>query len=148
MDYAAIGGIAKCVADGRNVGAAPLTDPVVLRDLFRNIVAENGELASEVVVNSSDLFLQIRGRVVATDKRGMSVGINGITLREYSCAEQSRGVRSDHAGRNLVAGERRSLHDSCGSSATRAIGKENARCNLCGSRNIDHRGVGAEVTAI
>jgi len=51
----------QCVADGRNSCAAPLADPVVLRDLFRNIVAENGELASEVVVNSSDLFLQIVG---------------------------------------------------------------------------------------
>ena len=78
MDHAAVRRVAERVADRRNVCAAPLADSKALRNLLRDEVSEDRELAVEVVVDANDLFPQIRGRVVAADKRGLSVGIYGI----------------------------------------------------------------------
>src|SRR4029077_10986967 len=84
VDNGAIRRVAESVADGRNVGAAPLTDPEALRDLFGDVMAKHRKLAAEVVIDADNLFLQIRGRFVAADKRGPPVRINGVGLGENS----------------------------------------------------------------
>src|SRR5690349_16741284 len=111
-------------------------------------MAEHGKLAAEVVIDADNLFLEIRGRVVAADKRRTAVGIHSIRLGENSRIEQRRGVSRNHAGWNDVARERRSLHNSRGSYAAGAIGKEDVRSNLRGARNVDDGGIGTEITTI
>ena len=51
-------------------------------------MSKNGELAAEIVVDADNLFPQIRGRVVATDKRWAPLGVDRIALRENASAYQ------------------------------------------------------------
>ena len=61
--------IAKSVADGWDVVTTPLARSEGLTDLFSDEVSEHRKLVGEIVIDSDDLFLQIRRRVVAADER-------------------------------------------------------------------------------
>ena len=62
MDDGAIGRVAEIVADRGNVVSAPLAGCESLGDLFGDVMAEDGELAGEIMVDADDLFPQICGQ--------------------------------------------------------------------------------------
>ena len=85
VDNRAVGRITEGIADCGNVGAAPLADRVTLRDLLGNVMSEDGEFVSEVVVDANDFFPQVRRSTRAAEEL---VSCRGF--RENACVRKSR----------------------------------------------------------
>ena len=122
VDNAATRWITEGVADSWKVVAAPLAGGEVLCNLFRDVVSEDGELRSEVVIDANDFFPKIRRGVGAADEIADSVSnVRGRSREDAGC-EQRLGIRINHARRNNVAGKWRALHNS-GRGSTTAPGE-------------------------
>ena len=106
VDHSAVRRIAEGVAGGRNVVAAPHRRSEVLCDLFGQIVAEDRELAAELVIDADDLFLHIGRNVVAAQEDRISAAFTPLLAGKDAGLQQRRRVWIDHAGRDRIAGER------------------------------------------
>src|SRR5262249_15540666 len=124
--------VSKGIANGGYVRAAPLADRKALGNLLGDKVAEHRKLASEVMVDADNFFLEVRRSVCTTKK---PVAVRGS--REDTGAHQGSGIGIDHTRGNGVTREWRALNDARGQHSTRAVLGKNGCCNLRGRGYVD-----------
>ena len=112
VNYCAVRRIAEGIACRRHVVPAPHRCAEVLRDLLGQIVAEDRELAAELVVDADDLFLYVGRHVIAARKNRLSVFVHCVIGGEDPGSQQSRCVWIDHTSRDFIAREGLALNDS------------------------------------
>ena len=103
VDYSAVRGIAKRVADRGYVVTTPHGGSERLINLLGHPVSEDRDLVIELVVGPGYLFAHVRRRIVAALEL-----IAGCGQRENLRRQQSRRIGIDHAGWNRVVGKGRS----------------------------------------
>src|ERR1700722_6598460 len=125
VDCGAVRGVPKHIRDGGNVVIAPLRGSVSLRNLFGNPVPEDTELAVECMVDSRDLFSQVRRGVVPALEKRAAVGLWEYSAVFAAGGQQGQCVGADHASRNRVIGERLAGYYPCRRNTAGAVSELN-----------------------
>ena len=112
MEHVVVSRIRQHSADGWDVAAAPKRCAVGLADVILHVVAKDGELVIEAVIDAKNFFTQVDRLVRATYVLRSALRVGGW---EDTRLQKGNGRWTELRGRDDVAGERRAsttLHET------------------------------------
>ncbi len=110
-------------------------------------MAEDRELAAELMVNANNLFLHAGGDIVPALEDRVAAAVHCVVRREDASVKQSRCVGIDHAGWDRIVREGAALNDTRGCGAAGAISKQVSRIDVSSGRNVG-RGTTGHVAVV
>ena len=111
-------------------------------------MTEDGELAVELVIDTSNLVLHVGGVAAAAREGWLPAVIRSIGLLEDSRSQQCLGIGVEHAGWDFVAWECRTLNYTRRGDSSRAVLEQHGRTDQCRTRNLDDGAATGEITGV